>query len=94
MALCTQPGAAVVDGSSDDDGNVIPPGLGSRRADACLLMGHFVELGAPGWAEAKAAMDPPPPQLVAAAEMPFGKKIVDDSRRMFAADLSSTAHVL
>lgn len=43
-------------------------GLGGRRAAACLLMGHLVESGVPGWEETKAAMIPPPGDLVEAAE--------------------------
>lgn len=79
VALCTQGSA-----EADDEGDAthpLPPGLDSRRADACLLMGHLVELGVPGWVEAKAAMNPPPRPLIEAAESPLGKENDRNSRQ-------------
>lgn len=65
----------------DNSAASLPPGLGNRRADACLLMGHLVELGVPGWKEAKAAMNPPPHALIEAAEPPAGKDNGRNSRQ-------------
>lgn len=64
VALCTPP-----DSSNSSD----RVGLSTRRADACLLVGHLVEIGVPGWMETRAVMNPPPPHLVEAAEAPLGK---------------------
>ncbi|CAM9249185.1 unnamed protein product, partial [Sphacelaria rigidula] len=80
VALCTQPGSVGVD-MEDNSAASLPPGLGNRRADACLLMGHLVELGVPGWKEAKAAMNPPPHALIEAAEPPAGKDNGRNSRQ-------------
>lgn len=80
VALCTQPGSVGGD-IEDNSAASLPPGLGNRRADACLLMGHLVELGVPGWKEAKAAMNPPPHPLVEAAEPPAGKDNGQNSRQ-------------
>lgn len=60
-------------GPQGDDGGsggakALLAGLGGRRAAACLLVGHLVESGVPGWEETKAAMIPPPGDLVEAAE--------------------------
>ncbi|CBN78757.1 expressed unknown protein [Ectocarpus siliculosus] len=46
----------------------LPAGSGDRKVAACLLVGFLVESGVPGWDETKAAMTPPPPQLLVAAE--------------------------
>ncbi|CAM9873686.1 unnamed protein product [Ectocarpus fasciculatus] len=46
----------------------LPAGSGDRKVPACLLVGFLVESGVPGWDETKAAMTPPPPQLLVAAE--------------------------
>ncbi|CAM9924413.1 unnamed protein product [Scytosiphon promiscuus] len=51
--------------------------VGSRKAPACLLVGYLVESGVSGWEETKAAMIPPPPQLVEAAEGPSGEEGAD-----------------
>lgn len=59
-------------------------GLGTRRAHATLLIGHLVEIGAPGWRETKAIMVPPFPQLMQAAEAPSDSEVaatlLSDSR--------------
>lgn len=47
-------------------------GLGARKAPACLLAGYLVESGVPGWEDTKAAMIPPPHQLLEAADGPVG----------------------
>ncbi|CAB1117932.1 unnamed protein product [Ectocarpus sp. CCAP 1310/34] len=46
----------------------LPAGSGDRKVAACLLVGFLVESGVPGWDETKAAMTPPPPQLLVAAK--------------------------
>lgn len=80
VALCTQGSA---EGDEGDATHPLPPGLGSRRADACLLMGHLVELGVPGWVEAKAAMNPPPRPLIEVAELPLGRESDRSSRQAY-----------
>lgn len=88
-ALCTAlapPGqdgrpVAATNGSGISGRGVSPPtptplsaGLGgARKAPACLLVGYLVESGVPGWEDTKAAMIPPPHQLLeaAAAEGPL-----------------------
>ena len=71
------PGAAATDsGTRGDVGattptptpSPLPTGLGARKAPACLLAGFLVESGVPGWEDTKAAMIPPPHQLLEAAE--------------------------
>eukprot|EP00752_Nemacystus_decipiens_P015153 g13499.t1 len=80
-ALCTAPrpagqdsgpAAAAADSDPRDRGGPISTplsaGLGARKAPACLLAGFLVESGVPGWEDTKAAMTPPPHQLLEAAE--------------------------
>lgn len=72
------PVAGATDGgtSSSDGGTPTPTptptplsaGLGARKAPACQLAGFLVETGVPGWEDTKAAMIPPPHQLLEAAE--------------------------
>lgn len=80
-ALCTAPAPPGEGGGpAAAVGNVIggktptpiplSAGLGARKAPACLLAGFLVEGGAPGWEDTKAAMIPPPHQLLEAAEGP------------------------
>lgn len=76
MALCTPPPHGALGNPLPFDGGsggakALPAGLGGRRAAACLLVGHLVENGVPGWEETKAAMVPPPGDLLEAAEAPF-----------------------
>lgn len=72
LALCTPPPPGRQGDGPGDHGSAkaLLPGLGlaGRRAAACLLVGHLVESGVPGWEETKAAMVPPPDDLVEAAE--------------------------
>eukprot|EP00903_Cladosiphon_okamuranus_P018376 g16903.t2 len=85
-ALCTAPApprqdsapAAATDNVVSGGGAPTPrpiplsAGLGARKAPACLLAGYLVESGVPGWEDTKAAMIPPPHQLLEAAEGPVG----------------------
>ncbi|CAM9243868.1 unnamed protein product, partial [Hapterophycus canaliculatus] len=59
---------ADTDASSSEKATLSSAGVGARKAPACLLVGYLVESGVPGWEETKAAMVPPPPQLLEAAE--------------------------
>ena len=72
LALCTPPPPGPQGDNPHGHGSakaLLPGlGLGGRRAAACLLVGHLVESGVPGWEETKAAMVPPPGDLVEAAE--------------------------
>lgn len=85
-ALCTAPAppgrdrGPVVANSGIDGGGTPEPAptplsarLGARKAPACLLAGYLVESGVPGWEDTKAAMIPPPRQLLEAAEGPVGE---------------------
>lgn len=81
-ALCTSPtppgqdsapAAATDNGISGGGAPTSTPlsaGLRARKAPACLLAGYLVESGVPGWEDTKAAMIPPPHQLLEAAEGP------------------------
>lgn len=69
LALCTPPSRAVSGGDDEGTKHSLAE-LGARRASACLLVGHLVESGVPGWEETKAAMIPPPRHLIEAAETP------------------------
>ena len=83
-ALCAAPAptgqdnapAAVTDNGVKGVGTTtltpLSAGLGGRKAPACLLAGYLVEIGVPGWEDTKAAMIPPPHQLLEAAEGPVG----------------------
>lgn len=70
-ALCSPPPAIDEQlGSSSGGEGITNPQLamvGSHRARACLLVGHLVESGAPGWEETKASMVPPPRHLMEAS---------------------------
>lgn len=76
-ALCTAPAppgqdgdSVAADGDTDSGGTATPllAGLRARKASACMLVGYLVENGVLGWEDTKAAMIPPPPQLLEAAE--------------------------
>ena len=54
--------------STGDTADLVSATSGCHRAHACLLVGHLVESGAPGWEETKASMVPPPRELLEAAE--------------------------
>lgn len=80
-ALCTARAPVGQDGGSvSADGGIgsgiggaatpLLAGLGIRKAPACKLVGYLVEKGVPGWEDTKAAMIPPPPQLLEAADGP------------------------
>ena len=81
-ALCTAPvplgqghGAAATSvggggGGMESAPGPLSAGLGPRKAPACLLAGYLVESGVPGWEDTKAAMIPPPHELLEAAEGP------------------------
>lgn len=87
LALCTPPAPSRRHGRCKRDSET-PSSLltepVSHRAHAALLIGHLVEIGAPGWRETKAIMVPPLPQLMQAAEAPSGSEgaatFLSDSR--------------
>lgn len=54
--------------SDDDAKTALLTRVSAGRATACLLLGHIVEIGVPGWEETKAGMIPPPLELAEAAE--------------------------
>lgn len=68
QALCTA--AAKANGGMEATPTPLSAGLGARKPPACLLTGYLVEIGVEGWEETKAAMIPPPQQLLEAAQGP------------------------